>query len=247
MELLLPRVIDIVDILLIAGVIFLFLNLTKQTNYWYFLFGLILVLILYFIASIFQLQMISSIFRSLKDYWLLTVLVIFQPEIRKFITRSGFNYIWENNSKKKDKDFYFELLDSVTALASQKIGAIIVIENKRRLNDYISGGVAIDAKISLPILTNIFSPQSKLHDGAVIIRKDRIIAAKVILPLSSDDAVKANFGTRHLAGMGISEATDAFTIIVSEETGKISCSYDGELIRNISYEELLQKMKDAIR
>ncbi|MBN2830087.1 MAG: diadenylate cyclase CdaA [Candidatus Cloacimonetes bacterium] len=246
MDLILPRLIDIVDILLIAGVIYLFLNLTKQTNYWYFLFGLIAVVILYFIATIFQLEMISSIFRSLKDYWLLTILIVFQPEIRKFFTRSGFTKIWESNGSNKSKDFYFELLDSVTALASQKIGAIIVIENKRKLNDFIAGGVHIDAVVSLPILTNIFSPQSKLHDGAVIIRKDRIVAAKVILPLSSDDSLKATNGTRHLAGLGISEVTDAFTIIVSEESGKISYAFNSEIFRNISYEELLQKMKDAV-
>ncbi|MDP8233017.1 MAG: diadenylate cyclase CdaA [Candidatus Zophobacter franzmannii] len=246
MDLLLPRLLDLVDILLIGGLIFLFLNLTKQTSYWYFLFGLIAVVILYFVAALFQLQMLSSLFQSLKDYWLLTVLIIFQPEVRKFFTRSGITRIWEHTGKQKDKDFYFELLDSVTALASQKIGAIIVIENRRKLNDYVSGGVEIDAKISLPMLTNIFAPQSKLHDGAVIIRKDRIIAAKVILPLSSDEQVKTTNGTRHLAGLGISEVTDSFTIVVSEESGKISCACDGELTQGISYEELLQKMKDAV-
>ncbi len=246
MGLLLPSLIDLVDILLIGGVIFLFLNLTKQTSYWYFVFGVIAVVVLFFLANLLHLRMFSSLLRNIKDYWLVIILIIFQPEIRKFFTKSGISRIWENTGTKKDKDFYFELLESVTALASQRIGAIFVIENKRRLNDYITSGVELDAKLSLPIVNNIFSPQSKLHDGAIIVRKDRIVAAKVILPLGNDDFTKEKHGTRHLAGVGISDVTDAFVIIISEETGNISYAFNGKLNRNISSEELHHKLKDAI-
>ncbi len=245
MGLLVPSLIDLVDILLIGGVIFLFLNLTKQTSYWYFVFGLVAAVVLYFVANLLHLRLFSSLFKSVKDYWLIIILIIFQPEIRKFFTRSGISRIWEDTNTRKDKDFYFELLESVTALAHQRIGAIFVIENKRRLNDYITSGIEIDAKLSLPIITNIFSPLSKLHDGAVIVRKDRIVAAKVILPLGNDELTKEKHGTRHLAGVGISDVTDAFVIIVSEETGNISFAFNGKLTRNISSEELHHKLKDA--
>jgi diadenylate cyclase len=129
-------------------------------------------------------------------------------------------------------------------MSFRKIGALILIENQRKLNDYIESGEMIDAKISIKLLLTLFNTKSILHDGAVIIRKDRILAAKVVLPLSENIEYTRILGTRHLAAVGITEETDAFAIIVSEETGRISAARNGEFITDLSIDELAQRIKD---
>jgi len=129
-------------------------------------------------------------------------------------------------------------------MSFRKMGALILIENQRKLNDYIESGEVIDAKISVKLLLTLFNTKSILHDGAVIIRKDRILAAKVVLPLSENIDYTRILGTRHLAAVGITEETDAFAVIVSEETGKISASRGGEFITDLSIDELAQRIKD---
>jgi diadenylate cyclase len=140
---------------------------------------------------------------------------------------------------------YANLLNAVAIMSFRKVGALIVIENSRKLDEYIESGEIIDADITVKLLLTIFNSKTILHDGAVIIRNNRIYACKVVLPLSEKVEFKQKLGTRHLAALGISEESDAFCVIVSEETGKISTAYNGEIILGISQDELSQRIKDG--
>jgi diadenylate cyclase len=138
-------------------------------------------------------------------------------------------------------------MDAISSMSFRKTGALIVIENKRKLNEYIHSGEIIDATMSLRLILTIFNPKSALHDGAIIIRGDRIMAAKVVLPLSRKPDYVKRFGTRHLAGIGITEISDAVAIIVSEQNSQISVARNGNISVNIAYEELLQIITDAVK
>ncbi|HPW25294.1 MAG TPA: DNA integrity scanning protein DisA nucleotide-binding domain protein, partial [Candidatus Syntrophosphaera thermopropionivorans] len=147
--------------------------------------------------------------------------------------------------KRETNYVYMPLIDAISSLSFRKIGALIVIENRRKLTEYINNGEIIDAALSLRLVLTIFNPKSPLHDGAIIIRGDRIIAAKVVLPLSKNPEYIKHFGTRHLAGIGITEVSDAIAIIVSEQNSQISVAQNGKIKVNVAYEELLQILMDA--
>ena len=142
------------------------------------------------------------------------------------------------------KSFYSPLLNAVSIMSFRKIGALIIIENRRKLDNYIDSGEIIDAQISVKLLLTIFNNTTILHDGAVIVRNERLYAVKVVLPLSESVEYVQKLGTRHLAGVGVTESTDAFAIIVSEETGKISIAKDGVLHSGLTIDELSQRIKD---
>ena len=247
MNWLIPQFRDIIDIILIAFLIYQVLCMVHKNGSYQLFGGIVLLLTLYVIASLAELKMLSQLLSGIRDYWVLGLLILFQPELRTFLARFRLSQDLGIFRKTDNTTVFSILVDAVSSMSFRKTGALIVIENTRRLNEYIQNGEPLDANISLRLILTIFNPRSSLHDGAIIIRGNRILAAKVVLPLSKKSEHQKRFGTRHLAGIGITELTDATAIIVSEQNGHISVARDGQIRTNVAFEELLQIVSDNAR
>jgi len=248
MEFLIPRFKDIVDILIIAFLIYQALLIVRKSGGYQVLWGLLFVVVLYILAVIFNLKMVSSLLSAIRNYWFIAVVILFQPELRSILARLNLpRELSKVFSKQEKSSLYTPLIDAVSSMSFRKIGALIVLENKRKLHEYIYSGEPIDAIVSMRLILTIFNPKSVLHDGAIIIRDQRIMAAKVVLPLSKKAEYVRKFGTRHLAGIGITEISDAIAIIVSEQTGQISVAKAGKIQTNVAFEELLQILTDVTK
>ncbi|MCB5231173.1 MAG: diadenylate cyclase CdaA [Candidatus Cloacimonas sp.] len=247
MEFLLPNFTDIIDILIVWAIIYRLILLAKREGGYQILIGLSVLLFLFIIASFLQLEMILSVISTLKDHWLLVVIILFQPEIRNILAKMSHTNIFAPFQKTPVKSIYAPLTNAIDTMSFLKRGSLIVIENKIKLNKFIETGEKIDAILSSRLLNVLFDKNSSLHDGAMIIRNDRIIAAKVVLPLSQNLEYKRHFGTRHLAAVGISEESDALAIVVSEETGKIAVALKGELQVDVNLERLSQIISDSTK
>jgi len=244
MSIFIPRITDVIDIIIVAFILYrVFLLLTKSGGY-QMLWGLLGVFVIYLTATLFKLNMMTSILTVFKDYWIIIFIVLFQYEIRNLFARLAQTHDMRTLFQSVKKSFYSPLLNAVSIMSFRKIGALIIIENRRKLDNYINSGEIIDAQISVKLLLTIFNNKTILHDGAVIVRNERLYAVKVVLPLSESVEYAQKLGTRHLAGVGVTESTDAFTIIVSEETGKISIAKDGVLHSGLTIDELSQRIKD---
>lgn len=248
MNFLIPRFNDLIDILIISVIIYQSLMVMKRTGSYQILYGLIIVALLYLVTVFMKLELTSGLLSSLKSLWVLVVIILFQPEIRALLAKLnlGDDIIYLTR-KNEIKDYCGPLIDAISAMSFRRIGALIVIENKRHLNEYINAGEILDSKLSLRLIISIFNVKSVLHDGAIIIRNGRITAAKVVLPLSKNVNNKQKFGTRHLAAIGISEVSDALAIVVSEQTGRVSVAKDGVLTTDVAFEELMQIITDATK
>lgn len=242
---------DIIEILIIAFAIYNVIVWVKQTRAWILVKGLIVLLVIWLIASIFNLSVILWIFFKSINVGLIAVIIVFQPEFRKALEQLGRNNLVSplfNFNESKDKGERFSdntvsgLVKATFELAKTKTGALIVIEKEIPLNEFEKTGIAIDSLISSQLLINIFEHNTPLHDGAVIVRGNRIAAATCYLPLSDNMYLSKDLGTRHRAGVGVSEASDCLTIIVSEETGKVSIASGGTLIRNVDGDYLRNKL-----
>ncbi len=244
MNFLLPGITDLIDILIVWIIVYRLIVLARKVGGYQILLGLGLLLIVYFIASLFNLEMILSIFGTLNEYWLLVIIILFQPEIRNILAKISHTNILTPFQRIPKKSIYAPLTNAVDTMSFLKKGAIIVIENEIKLNKFIETGEKIDAILSSKLITSIFDRNSILHDGAVIIRKDRIVAVKVVLPLTQNIEYRRQFGTRHLAAVGITEESDALAIVVSEETGKISVAMNGSIQTGINVEMLAQIIAD---
>ena len=244
MSVLIPRITDIIDILIVAYILYRLILLLKKAGGFQILIGLVAALIIYFTASLLNLNMVSSVLKVFKDYWVIVFIILFQQEIRNLFARLAQSHNLKSLFSDAKKSVISPLLNAVSIMSFRKIGALIVIENSRKLNDFIETGEIIDAQISVKLLLTIFNNKTILHDGAVVIRNNRIFAVKVVLPLSENVEYAQKLGTRHLAAVGITEGTDAFVIVVSEETGKISVARNGELFPDLSIDELSQRIKD---
>jgi diadenylate cyclase len=176
-----------------------------------------------------ELPVITMLFEEFYGSTIIALLIIFQPEVRRGLTQLGL--VME---KRHRKEVISEIEDAVINMAGSKIGALIVIEGKEQLQSLIDDAIQLDAQVNSQLLESIFFPNSPLHDGAVIIRGDRIVAARAILPLTRSKEISPNLGTRHRAALGISEESDAVTIMISEESGGVCIAYDGELHRDLS-------------
>ncbi len=248
MNFLVPQLRDIIDIVIVAFIIYQTLLIVRKSGAYQILYGLTFIFVLYIIAVVLNLKMLLAMLNSFRNYWILGVIILFQAELRSILARMTISdELGGPFRKKKKNEFYGALLDAVSSMAFRRTGALIVIENKRKLNEYIQSGDVLDAEISLRLILSIFNPRSVLHDGAIIIRKNRIIAAKVVLPLSKNPEYNKKYGTRHLAGIGITEVSDAFAIIVSEQTGKTSIAQAGRIQSGIAFEEMMQILTDATR
>jgi diadenylate cyclase len=246
MDFLIPRFKDIVDIFIIAFLIYQSLLIIRKSGGYQVLWGLLFLLLLYFIASIFDLRVLSGLLSGIKTYWIMAVVILFQPEIRTILSKLNLaKELQSVFSRGEQSSVYTPLIDAVSSMSFRKTGALIVLENKRKLNEYIQNSELIDSAISMRLILAIFNTKSVLHDGAIIIRGNRIMAAKVVLPLSKNSEYSRKFGTRHLAAIGITEVSDAIAIIVSEQTGQVSVAQSGAITVNIAFEELMQIISDA--
>ncbi|HHG74009.1 MAG TPA: TIGR00159 family protein [Persephonella sp.] len=226
------RINDVIDIILVSVIIYYLLKFIIGTRGWQILIGLFFLLFIWLAAKILHLTTIEWIFDNLWSIGIFILIVVFQPEIRRGLAKIGERGLLRYSllSKKKAID---EIIRAATFLAERKIGALIVFERSIDLENYTEGCVKLDADISIELLISIFIPQTPLHDGAVIIKDQRIASARCFLPLTINPNIPKNIGTRHRAGIGISEETDAVALIVSEERGEISIAIDGKLYRNL--------------
>lgn len=247
---------DAVEIIILAIAFYEIMIWIRKTKAWILLKGIVAIIVCMLIASIFNLDTILWLIKNILSVGVLALVIIFQPELRKALEQIGKKNILSNilsldSGKKVNERFsdktIAEFVKAAAELGRTKTGALIVIEQDYSLAEYIRTGIDVDAIISSQLLINIFEHNTPLHDGAVIVSGNRIVSATCYLPLSENMGLSKDLGTRHRAGVGISENTDAFTIIVSEETGKISVTEGGKLYRNISGDELkkmLVKVQD---
>lgn len=244
-------IIDILEILIIAFVLYQLIIWVKDTRAWVLLKGISVVLVFYLVAVLLRMNVIIWIFSNSISVVIMAVIIVFQPELRRALeqlgTRSYFRSIISFDEGKPAEGGFgnktiSELVKASYEMAKVKTGALIVIEQDVPLNEYERTGIQLDSLLSSQLLINIFEHNTPLHDGAVIVKGNRIMAATCYLPLSDNLELSKELGTRHRAGVGISEVTDSFTIIVSEETGKVSVAHHGRLVRDIDGDSLRKRL-----
>ena len=234
---------DIVDILVVSYLIYKVMIWIKETRVWTLFKGIVVLLIIFFISSLFNFNTVYWLVSKTFNIGLIAVIVLFQPELRKALAQLGKNNFFQMvklNSLGKPYDFeqkiseqtIDEIIKAAKTMAAAHTGALIVIEREIPLGDFEQTGITIDAVVSNQLLINIFEDKTPLHDGAVIIRDNKIKAAACILPLSQN-ITKHDFGTRHRAAIGVSEVSDAYVLVVSEERGEVSIAKNGKLHKNI--------------
>lgn len=238
----------LLDVLLVWYVIYKALTLIKGTKAVQLLKGIFVIVLAKIATSLFGLDTLDWLLQEVINWGFLAIIVIFQPEIRRALEQIGRGKIFQrtNNQQEDEQSRLVEAMKkSVSYMAKRRIGALISIEKETGLTDYVETGIKMDAHITSELMINIFIPNTPLHDGAVIVQKNKIAASACYLPLSESAFISKELGTRHRAALGLSEVTDAITIVVSEETGSVSITANGNLHRNLSiseFEELLRKM-----
>lgn len=246
-----PRVglIDVVEIIIIAVLLYYVIVWFRKTRAWTLFKGIVVLLIFLLLAALFQMNTILWLFSRLLNFAVIALIIIFQPELRRALESLGRNNpiaFFSNLDFSKSEEPRFsertvnELVRACFEMGKVKTGALIVIEQEIRLDEYIRTGIRLDAAISSQLLLNIFEKNTPLHDGAIVIRGDRIVAATCYLPLSDSMRLSKELGTRHRAAVGISEVSDSVTLIVSEETGGVSIARQGQIFRNVR-EDYLRK------
>ncbi len=235
-----PSLTDIVDILVVAVIIYELLMLTRQTRGSAVLKGLVLLLLATWCSQLLGLTALNWMLMSVINNGALVLVILFQPELRKALEQIGRGALIEHRDDDGDdrQRIVDEIIQCMLDLSRRRVGALIVFEQKTGLKDVSETGTAVDARISAPLLENIFEPNTPLHDGAVVIRGTRVMAAACILTLTEGRGVSRDLGTRHRAALGISETTDATVLIVSEETGIISMAKGGKLTRHLDANSL---------
>lgn len=239
---------NILDILLVWFVIYKILTLIKGTKAVQLLKGIFVIIIIRIITEYLGLTTLGWMTNQVIDYGFLAIIIIFQPELRRALEQLGRGKLFARSGMQEEEErgrLISAMTKSISYMAKRRIGALISIEKDTGLNDYIETGIQMNSDISSELLINVFIPNTPLHDGAVIIQKNRIAAAACYLPLSESPFISKELGTRHRAAIGISEVTDAVTVIVSEETGGISLTVNGELHRDLSMEEFEQRLRNA--
>lgn len=239
-------VISVIDILLVAIIIYEFLALIRGTRAALILVGVSIVVLAFYFSRVGQLVTLNWLISRVLPYAVFALIVIFAPEIRQALARLG-RRLTLSRSSGAAADAYDDIVMAANLFSQNQTGALMVIEREIGLRTYIESGVAIDAQLSYDLLATLFRPSAPLHDGAVIIRGDRISASACFLPLSMNPILSTQLGTRHRAGIGITEETDAIAIIVSEETGSISLAVGGAIERDLTIEQLRDRMGTLLR
>lgn len=245
------RTTDIVEILIIAFLVYHILVWAKNTRIWSLMKGIVIIVIFVLLAALFNMTTILWIVQNVFSIAVIAIVVVLQPELRKALEQLGRKNIFSSllpfDSSKNSGRFSDKTVNEITRacieMAKVRTGALIVIEQNHSLIEYERTGIDVDGIVTSQLLINIFEHNTPLHDGAVIIRGDRITSATCYLPLSDNMELGKELGTRHRAGVGVSEATDSLTLIVSEETGKISVAYGGELERGVDSDRLKERLR----
>jgi diadenylate cyclase len=230
--------VDALDILIVAFLFYRLFIMIKGTRASQMFVGLIIIVFASIVAQWFRLNALNWLIGSLKTVWVILFVILFQPELRALLTHIGQNRLVRALIRVEEYGVVAETIKAVEEMAKERRGAIIVFERDMGLRDYVETGTKIDASVSAELLETIFTPHSPLHDGAVVIRGDAIVAASCILPLSQTRGLSPLLGTRHRAALGLAEETDAAVIVVSEETGAISIAHKGELKWNLDEGQL---------
>lgn len=253
------RLTNIFEILIISVLIYYILIWIRDTRAWTLLKGILVIFAFVLVAYVFQMSTILWLFQNLISVTIISIFVLFQPELRRALEQLGrknllssvFNLssgaaVDEQAAKVIEKT-KSEIIKACVEMSKARTGALIVIEQEVRLSEYERTGIFLDSMVSSQLLMNIFEHNTPLHDGAVFIRNNRIVAATCYLPLSDNMLLSKELGTRHRAGVGISEVSDSITLIVSEETGMISIAHDGMIFRGLNQEELREKLSTLMK
>ena len=236
------RLMDILDILVVAYIIYLFFHLIRETRAEPLLKGIVIIIVVMQLSKWMQLNTIYYVLRNAMQYGVIALLIVFQPELRRALEKIGHTWFGISNlsaeGPTKISHTVEEICKACKSLSETHTGALIVIERETKLNDLIRVGIPLESLVSSELLLNIFVVNTPLHDGAVIIREDKIMAATCVLPLTNREDLSSELGTRHRAAIGLSEQADAVTVIVSEETGTISYTVNGKIFRNQTPESL---------
>lgn len=242
---------DVVEIIIISFLLYQIMLWVKNTKAWALLKGMVVIMVFIMFAALFQMNTILWIVKNVLSLAVIAVVVVLQPELRRALEQLGRKNIiaalfpFENTKftegRFSDKTMN-EIVKASFEMGKVKTGALIVIEQNHSLSEYERTGIEVDGIVTSQLLINIFEHNTPLHDGAVIVRGDRIVSATCYLPLSDNMALSKELGTRHRAGVGISEVTDSLTVIVSEETGYVSVAYEGELYRKLDADGLREKL-----
>ena len=239
---------DIIDIVIVAYLLYRLLGFIRETRAQQLFRGILLIVVFFLISEIFNLSLLNWLFTRLITVGLIAVVIVFQPEIRRGLEQIGRRGVLSRTFRDIGKEEAYatvhKLVDAVDDFSSTNTGALMAIERETMLNDIADTGVIVDAEISVRLLCNLFYEGSPLHDGAVIIRGDRVHAASCVLPLTERQNIGKNLGTRHRAALGLSEVSDAFIIVVSEETGAISVAQNGEFRRFLDLKTLEKMLLD---
>lgn len=233
----------LLDLVIVAYILYKFIVYAKKSRVWQLLKGILFILIITAISEVLQLKILNFLLTFFMPYGVIALIVIFAPELRRMLEQLGTNKITKyfgiyKDIEVKTKEDIYKIVIASTELTKTKTGGLIVVERDINISDIIESGVKIDSDVSPQLIVNLFTPNTPLHDGAVIISNNKIAAAACILPLADDKEIAKEIGTRHRAGIGISKESDAIAIIVSEETGKISVAIDGNLIADVKEEAL---------
>jgi len=238
--------INIVDVLLVWFVFYKLITIIKGTKAVQLLKGIFVLLIARILTEFFGLNTLQWMMDQVLPFGFLAIIIIFQPELRRALEQIGRGRLFARTmmQEEEERDRLIEaFVKSVSYMAKRRIGALISIEKETGLSEYIETGTGMDSLITSELLINIFIPNTPLHDGAVIVQRNRIAAAGCYLPLSESPFISKELGTRHRAALGISEVTDAVTIIVSEETGAVSLTANGDIDRNLDMEEFEARLR----
>lgn len=238
---------DFLDILVVTFLVYEIMIWIRRTRGWMLFKGIIIILVVWLVAQAMNLNMVVWVFERAFNVGILAVIIIFQPELRRALERLGTGSVLNNmvgfNTNKVSDKTAVALIDSMNAMSAVKTGALIAVEQKVALGEYEQTGIPVDAEISAELLINIFEKNTPLHDGAVIIRGNRVQAATCYLPLSDNGEISKELGTRHRAALGLSEVSDAKVFIVSEETGAISMASAGKIYRHIDAEFIRNELR----
>ena len=238
----------IIEIAILWFVIYHIMLFFEGTRAVHVLRGVVILLVMFFVFQKLGFERLDWLFTKLFAISVISILIIFHPEIRQGLARLGQRHLFGMSLRKEELEHILrEIVKAAEALSKYKIGALIAIEKNTPLNSYIESGIRIDAQVSSELIQTIFTPNSLLHDGGLIIQHGRITAAGCLFPLTENQDLSRIFGMRHRSAIGLSEETDAIVIIISEERGDMSMAYQGKLHQGLNKEELLLKIKDAVK
>lgn len=241
--------IGVADVLIVTYIIYKLIMIVRGTRAVQLLQGIVVIILVWYLSNYLGLVTLNWLMENAIRWGFLAIIIIFQPEVRRALEQLGRGRFFSRGGTPEEEDIERSIdamVQAVAYMAKRRIGALMSIERKTGLNEYVETGITMDAQLTYQLLVNIFIPNTPLHDGAVVVRQNQVAAAACYLPLSESPFISKELGTRHRAALGISEVTDSLTIVVSEETGGISLTKSGELYRDIDEDMLKSLLKQEL-